>query len=114
MTWDNGLAELVSQVPFVLVPSLWSAPVESALVKSIAKARAVAVVDNSSSFSSEIPDNIVMPLPQDPKTAASKLSNAIKSDWHPDADDLLDWLTAWKLSNLNVLDNIKKTVNLHG
>jgi hypothetical protein len=73
MTWETGLEAAVRAAPVVLVPSLWSAPVEGALIKSIAAGRAVAVVDNPSAFSRELPSDVVARLDPDPATAAVEL-----------------------------------------
>lgn len=62
----HGLIRRSSSLGRVLVPSLWSAPVEGALIKSIAAGRAVAVADNHSAFSHELPMWAVSRLPSDP------------------------------------------------
>jgi hypothetical protein len=91
-TWDSGLREMLAQSRFVAVPSLWSAPIEGALVKSIALARAVIVAENVSSYSSELPDSLVLRLSSDPPLAASRLRAAIEHSWAPDAAVRSLWL----------------------
>lgn len=92
-SWESGLREEIRSSMFVAVPSLWSAPIEGALVKSIACARAVVVVNNPTSYCDELPEGLVLNLPSAPSAAATELRNAITSDWLPDAEIRSDWLT---------------------
>jgi hypothetical protein len=73
MTWETGLKQHVIAARFVLVPSLWSAPIEGALVKSLCLARNVVVVDVPTAFSAELPAGLVLKLPPDPDRAAAEL-----------------------------------------
>lgn len=84
MRWDEGLFDAIKGATITVVPSLWSAPCEGALVKSIVTARAVAVAQNESAFASEIPEGVHLSLPADPVKAARGLSNAIHENWQPD------------------------------
>lgn len=52
--WESGLAELVSDSTLVVNPSLWSAPIEGALVKSLAFNCNVATVKTSYGYEGEI------------------------------------------------------------
>jgi len=80
MRWETGLQEEIEASPVVAVPSLWSAPIEGALVKSIVKGKAVAVVDSGGKYSREIPENLLLMLPEDPGHAAEILINAVQND----------------------------------
>jgi len=91
-SWENGLREEIGKSRYVAVPSLWSAPIEGALVKSIACARAVVVVSNSSSYCDELPDGLVLKLSKAPSVAATELRQAVGSDWMPDADIKAAWV----------------------
>lgn len=94
-TWENGLRDEIERSRFVIVPSLWSAPIEGALVKSIACAEAVIVVKNPTSFCDELPDEIVLKLSPHPPTAAAELMRAYENDWRPNTDDKTRWLAAF-------------------
>lgn len=52
--WESGLAELVSTATLVVNPSLWSAPIEGALIKSFAFNSRVATVATQYGYESEI------------------------------------------------------------
>lgn len=94
-TWESGLRDELGRSRFVAVPSLWSAPIEGALVKSIACASAVVVVDNPTSFCDELPDGLVLKLSATPADAAAELRHAVESDWHPDAAVKARWLAGF-------------------
>ena len=61
-TWETGLKEKVQNAKIVINPSLWSAPVEGALLKSIKYNGCVAVTSTEGSFVEEISDNTLLKL----------------------------------------------------
>lgn len=71
MTWEGGLVSIIRQAKMVICPSLWSAPIEGALIKSIMWNGKVAVVDVDFSFVQELPDEVVLKLPTNVEYAAS-------------------------------------------
>lgn len=73
MSWETGLKDAVQSSSLTLAPSLWSAPIEGALVKSILHAPRVAVVSVHSAYSSELSSDLVLHLPTNPEDAASAL-----------------------------------------
>lgn len=97
MSWEAGLQEVVAGAWCTAVPSLWSAPIEGALIKSLVVAPRVAVVANNTSFSDEIPDGLLLRLPSDPAKAAIALMMAKESRWAPDAVKKREWLRSFKL-----------------
>lgn len=72
--------EAVYEAALVCVPSLWSAPAEGALIKSLVVGRAVAVVQNDTALASELPDGLVLKLSPDPAAAARQLADAVSKD----------------------------------
>lgn len=108
LRWDEGLASAIQGAKVTLVPSLWSAPCEGALVKSIITAPATAAVRNDTAFASEIPDDVLLKLPPDPKTAAVTLNRAIVDGWKPDANARRVWAANFKQANLGLLDRLLK------
>jgi hypothetical protein len=80
VTWDTGLLEILTKSKIVLNPSLWSAPVEGALLKSIQYNGCVAVVDVNYSFQQEIPDSVLIKLPKNIQTAKEILYLVINSE----------------------------------
>lgn len=60
--WESGLKNLVQNAALVINPSLWSAPIEGALLKSMAFNKKVAVVKTMYGFVNEIPDHLLLKL----------------------------------------------------
>ena len=79
ITWENSLKNLVSTSKVVLCPTMWSAPIEGALIKSISVAQKTAVVDESTTYSNEISDEIVLKLPYNLDDAAIIIKDYIKN-----------------------------------
>ncbi|QNG27889.1 glycosyltransferase [Synechococcus sp. HK01-R] len=75
MTWETGLKNYVASAKLVLHPSLWSAPIEGALIKSSALNPNIATVISSYGYESEI-STIVnhIRLSRDVFTASRQLS----------------------------------------
>lgn len=105
-TWESGLRDELGRSRFVAVPSLWSAPIEGALVKSIACARAVVVVNNPTSYCDELPDSLVLKLSATPEAASAELRHAVENDWHPDADIKVDWLAGFAKNKLSFVPGL--------
>ena len=106
MTWESGLDRAVHEAALVCVPSLWSAPAEGALIKSLAVARAVAVVRNDTALASELPDELVLKLSPDPATAARELADAVTRGWAPDPGVRTRWLEDFNGRNSAFFDNM--------
>jgi hypothetical protein len=106
MTWETGLAREVASAAVVLVPSLWSATMEGALLKSIIAARAVGVVDEPTAYSSELPTGLVLRLAGDPCKAAQQLTAALTHRWTPDASVRAAWVNQLAHTNANLLDRV--------
>lgn len=63
MKWGSGLRETVMDAKLVYCGTLWSAPVEGALLKSIQMNGAVLVTDAVAGYANDIPPECVMRLP---------------------------------------------------
>lgn len=61
-TWETGLKDLLVQSRVTIVPSLWSAPIEGSLLKSLYYSNVVAIIRSEYSFSSEIPNDCYINL----------------------------------------------------
>jgi hypothetical protein len=107
LSWDTGLAEQVQASPLCLVPSLWTATIEGALVKSIAHAPATAVVASSFAFSEELPDGLVLRLPADIGDAATMLRT--RAGWQPSAALRTEWLKSFASRNTGILETLAHT-----
>ena len=110
MTWESGLKEQVSQARITLVPSLWSAPIEGALIKSIVYSPRTAVVREPSAFSSEIPDDIVLKLSPDVEEAAGAIRKLQSQNPSEHSDFKHQWIDRFKQSNADLLIRIMDNV----
>lgn len=74
VTWSTGLRELTRTASLVMNPSMWSAPIEGALIKSLAYNRNVATVKTQYGYENEIPDDVgLLRLPENVNEAATKI-----------------------------------------
>lgn len=79
ITWDTGLKEILINSKIVINPSLWSAPVEGALLKSIKYNGCVAVTSSEYSFQAELPEDMVIMLPSELNEASEILKKVVDS-----------------------------------
>lgn len=106
-TWESGLKNAVTSARLVINPSLWSSPIEGALLKSIYYNGNVAVVETEYGFSQEvIAESDVLCLPINTAIAAQKvrrfLDNGIDMSKNTKA-----WLKNFLLHNdLNNIFNL--------
>lgn len=90
LTWELGLKGVIRHSPLTLAPSLWSAPIEGALVKSILNAPRVGVVAVATAYSSELPPTLVTQFDRNPVIAAGQLRERLAAPPNPRAA-----VTAW-------------------
>ncbi len=109
MSWDTGLAEEITAATVTLVPSLWSASIEGAIIKSLLASPAVAVVNNPSAFSAELPADLLLRLDPDTTKAAAQLQEAVAQKWRPDAELFEGWRSQFVNRNRQVLQRIVDT-----
>jgi hypothetical protein len=94
MTWGTGLKQCVEKAAVVLHPSIWSAPIEGALIKSLAYNPYVASVETKYGFENEIPDQVgLLRLPTDLHAAALILERFV--DQPPDFHDYVSFRVKW-------------------
>ena len=110
MSWETGLSEQVCQARMALVPSLWSAPIEGALIKSIAYSPRTAVVREPSAFSSEIPEEIILKLSPDVEEAAGEIKKHQQENLSGHSHRRKQWIDRFKQSNADLLRRIMETV----
>lgn len=108
-SWESGLGKAVADARLVLVPSLWSAPVEGALVKSIRLGRAVAVVHQEGGFTRDLPEGLVLALSQDLDQAADQVRDALMSGWAPPSSLRDAWWESFQQQR-HLVDAISRVV----
>jgi hypothetical protein len=115
-TWDTGLKEILINSKVVINPSLWSAPVEGALLKSIKYNGCVAVVPAEFSFQKELPNDVVQKLSFEISNSVPVLNNLADSEAERAVykENSMKWFKAY-LKNVNIsFDNfISKQLNEH-
>ena len=104
MNWLSGLEEYAIKARIVLVPSLNSPPVESALIKSLIYCSAVAVVNIDTSFSAELNNQIIIKLDKNPMLASNEIKKYYDSYWVPDEKLMNEWIDDHYKNNLNPLE----------
>lgn len=98
-TWESGLKEIVASARLVVNPSLWSAPIEGALLKSLACNANVAVVKTNYGFAHEIAREAnILTLPLDPNIA-SKMVEKFLVDRNEIQRNANVWITAFVSAN---------------
>jgi len=107
LSWDTGLAAQVRASPLCLVPSLWTAPIEAALVKSIAHAPATAVRAVSHGFAASLPSNLVIRLPEEPSAAAETIRR--HASWRLDPAVRAAWIQDFTIRNRGLLQRLCET-----
>lgn len=103
-TWETGLKNAVKSAKLVINPSLWSSPIEGALLKSISFNGNVAVVETQYGFSREVASgcNILM-LPLNTAMAAQKIRQFLE-EGADISKNTKTWLNNFLLNN--DVDNI--------
>jgi hypothetical protein len=85
--WESGLRELVEGAILVVNPSLWSAPIEGALLKSIVFNGNVATVRSRYGFEEELKNyNSILRLSNVPRKAAIQMEKYLSNDTIQDDD----------------------------
>lgn len=104
MSWDSGLAAQVCSTPLSLVPSLWTAPIEASLVKSIAHAPATAVIPVPGSFAESLSADIALKLPPAPSDAAAVIRR--HASWRIDPCVRQEWIRTFTAGNRGLLQRL--------
>jgi len=100
ISWNKGLKKFVEEATLVLCLSMWSTPIEGALIKSIYYNGRVAVMNNQFGFNTEIADDLILKLSYDCKEAALQIDTYIKENIDS-SNDLKKWLCEI-FSNYNI------------
>jgi hypothetical protein len=87
MSWASGLSDYVRSADIVLCPSSWSAPIEGAVLKSLAHNGLVGLYIHETSFAAEIPEKAKVSIdPHDLDATVARLRRLIS---HPDEADAI-------------------------
>lgn len=81
ITWENGLSTYIASARLVVHPSMWSAPIEGALLKSAALNRNIATVRTRYGYEAEFKGaGHHLRLPEDVATASEKIRMFLESE----------------------------------
>ena len=61
-SWSSGLGEKLARCKVILCPSIWTAPVEAAVIKSMLIGRPVGLISSQYNLSCEIPPDCFVSL----------------------------------------------------
>lgn len=115
MSWGSGLAEQVQLADIVLCPSSWSAPVEGAVLKSLAHNGLVGLYVHETSFASEIPaDARVCIDPKDMERAVATLRRLLKNPAEMEAMRAAarQFITRYAVDNRSMLGSLRSACGL--
>lgn len=114
MTWETGLKNAIVNSKIILNPSLWSSPVEGALLKSIKFNGCVAVVPIDFSFQKEIPRDVVIHLYESIDSSVQLLQKMIISQTLMDLykHNSSKWLASYQRITENNFDDFLKESGL--
>lgn len=108
LRWESGLREMISSSAITLAPSLWSAPIEGALVKSVLHAPRVAAPRILTAYSSEISATLVCHLDLRIDRAATQLRERISKPPN-DTDEVHKWISRLR-ENARLLERISHII----
>ena len=111
LRWESGLREMISRSAITLAPSLWSAPIEGALVKSLLHAPRVAVPKIATAYSTEISETLVCHLDIEPERAAKQLRARISRPPNT-PDEVYQWISHLR-QNARLLERIFCIIEAH-
>lgn len=117
MRWESGLKQAVESAPVTLVPSLWSAPVEGALIKSLIHGQVVAIANERSGFAAyecgglcELLDTGDLGIASSQLDTAIQKSIDLKSGYPQERER---WLEAFRDRNTPLIENVLGAVAEH-
>jgi len=94
ISWGKTFVEEIKKTKIILCPSIWTYPVESALIKSMLLKKAVAIIDVKNSFSEEIPNNCVIKLTGDIENDSAILKSFLnEKKYLKIANNAFNWAT---------------------
>ena len=106
MSWGRGLEEQVRRCPLTVAPSLWSAPVESAVIKTLALYPGPCVIRTRGSLAESLPAESVHALSPDPALAAQEIE-ALLQEPRPVSRD---WVRHFLKENESLLPRLYETI----
>jgi len=113
INWENGLKEHIINSKVILCPSLWSAPIEGALIKSFIFNGIVALAPTEYSFTNDLPKNIYCKLDINNFDKTTKrLKELIENDIYRNdlRENAQNWLELFLNDNKPLVNKLKNVV----
>lgn len=94
--WGEEFMKTIENSKIILCPSIWTYPVESAVIKSLFMKKAVAIINSKYSFSEVIPDDCIIKLTGNLNEDTIILSNILSNKRYYDFGKKgYDWVTTY-------------------
>lgn len=113
INWETGLKEYIINSKVVLCPSLWSAPIEGALIKSFIFNGVVALVPTKYSFTNDLPESIYCKLDVNSFDKTTKrLSGLIENEMYRNnlRENAQNWVELFLNNNQSIVKKLKYVV----
>lgn len=113
ISWESGLREYLMNSKAVLCPSLWSASIEGALIKSFIFNGVVALLPTKYSFANDLPESIYCKLDVNCfEETTKKLRELIENDAYRDnlQKNAQNWVEFFLNDNKPLVNKLKKIV----
>jgi len=113
INWESGLKEYVINSKVILCPSLWSAPIEGALIKSFIFNGVVALVPAKYSFTNDLPESIYCKLDTNCfDETTKKLKELIENEPYRNnlRQNAQNWVELFLNNNRHIVDKLKNVV----
>ncbi len=93
INWSKEFIDIMKTSKIIICPSVWTYPVESAVIKSLLLKKGVAIISNHHSFSDTIPRNCIIKLTGNIKEDIIILSNILRDNKYIDyGKNGYDWV----------------------
>jgi hypothetical protein len=113
INWEGGLKRYVINSKVVLCPSLWSAPIEGALIKSFIFNGVVAIVPTKYSFANDLPESIYCKLDVNSFDKTTKrLKELIENEMYRNnlRENAQNWVESFLNDNQPIVKKLKYVV----
>ncbi|WP_406656573.1 hypothetical protein V7O62_12035 [Methanolobus sp. ZRKC2] len=110
MRWETGLKEYITNSKVILCPSLWSASIEGAVIKSFIFNGVVALVPAKYSFANDLPESIYCKLDDNSlDRAAEKLKELIENEVYRNCvqTNAQNWIYSFLDDNKHIIEKLK-------
>jgi hypothetical protein len=95
VTWATGLKDRILNASITLCPSVWSAPIEGSVIKTLQLGVPTGLLNAQYSFATEIPDSIALKLTGDITLDVNLLSDVLEGKKEIDVQGAKTWVESF-------------------